>query len=159
MDLTTPEEAAEIQHKEKARIPDGYYAIEGPSELDGVTYWRKKGQEFKPWPPKARYGPIAEIKRSDLPADRMEREETLRKLHTDQVLYIAHAAGIIRSDVEVARARFARLCTRCWSCGKKLTDNASKVYGIGPDCRSGMSDEVLATSARAVGHAHASYGV
>lgn len=154
MERLSLQDAAAIERREAAKVPDGYYAIDGPNELDAVTYWRKKGQELKPWPPKARYGPITEATRDNLPSGRAERDAALRELHTDQILYVAHVAGIIRADLDEARQRFAQLCTRCWCCGRKLTDKQSKVYGIGPECRSEMPDEVLAASARAIGRAH-----
>lgn len=43
---------------------------------------------------------------------------------------------IEKDGIEVAQARYARESTRCFSCGRKLTDPVSIEAGQGLDCRS-----------------------
>lgn len=48
--------------------------------------------------------------------------------------------ALIAADVEAARMRFAQELTRCYVCGKMLTDDLSRTLGIGPVCRAGGRD-------------------
>ena len=40
----------------------------------------------------------------------------------------------ISADIDSARRDFAVETVRCWRCGRRLTDEASRLAGIGPDC-------------------------
>jgi hypothetical protein len=42
--------------------------------------------------------------------------------------------ALIMADVAAARETFARETTRCYRCGRRLTDAESRARGIGPDC-------------------------
>ncbi len=80
-----------------------------------------------------------------------ERRMAVVSLHSS-----GWSAKAIADDPIAAKHRFADFATRCCSCGKKLTNDISKVYGIGPECRKGLSAEVLANYYRLdVSQAHA----
>jgi hypothetical protein len=44
---------------------------------------------------------------------------------------------LIESDPETAMLRFAKELTRCYCCGRMLTDETSRLIGQGPECRKG----------------------
>ncbi|MFE1539456.1 DUF6011 domain-containing protein [Streptomyces microflavus] len=124
-------------------LPDGYYALLAPQDPDTMTYWRVRSGRMTAWPAKAWHGPARPLVR-DAPTDREQRIAWMREW---QALYRAwmeqlHAA--LLADPGTARRQYADLTTRCCQCGRTLHDDVSKVLGIGPDCRSGMSREVLA---------------
>jgi hypothetical protein len=136
-----------------------YYAVLDPSDPGRMTYWRQTKTGRAPWPAKARYQPT--LYTSDIPAGvrPSERGEWISQWHREHALPwwdALHAA--IDADPIAAQARFAAFATRCCNCGRVLTDEASKAYGIGPECRRGFPDGVLAALAEAVGRAHANQG-
>jgi len=146
-------------------IDEGYYTVPDPHpNVEQMTYWRrsstKRGsQKFSAWPRKGRYGWV--LLRGDIPKDLPEEisQQTYVRAYYDTLHYPYQRAIVeaIREDPIVAGQRFADLNTRCLSCGKTLTNDLSKVYGIGPECRKGLSSEVLANYFRpAVGKAHLS---
>jgi hypothetical protein len=146
-------------------IPEGYYAVPDPrTGIDEMTYWRmkttKRGSSiFGPWPVKARYAPALYVK--DLPAGVSAQSQAGRdyiRAWYQHVYATYHATivGNILTDPVAAGQRFADWAIRCCCCGKALTNDLSKVYGIGPVCRKGLSSEVLANYYRPnVGRAHA----
>lgn len=142
-----------------ATVPDGYYATPDPRDPAQMTYWRMRAGQPTVWPPRARYGPT--LLRSDVPAG-LRAEERSRWIQDwwTTVAQPWHQAILdqLAGDPAAAGARFAELTTRCCNCGRALTDAASRVYGIGPDCRAGLPGEWLAALARAVGRAHAARG-
>ncbi len=134
-----------------------YFAVPNPTDPGQVTYWRRDSTgRLKPWPAKARYGPA--LYRRDIPADLnpQQRQEWMAEWFR-QHAYPWHAAicEAVDRDPAGCAARFAAFTTRCCQCGKKLHDPASKTYGVGPDCRDGWPDLVLAAMVEAVGQAHA----
>lgn len=46
----------------------------------------------------------------------------------------ADVIALIMADASAARETFARETTRCYRCGRRLTDEESRARGIGPDC-------------------------
>jgi hypothetical protein len=128
-----------------------------------MTYWRrsegKRGPAFKAWPNKARYGP--RLTWDDLPAPRdkyyEENQWFMRAWH--EIVGEPYRDAIVETLMEdpiAAQHRFADFNTRCCSCGKKLTNDISKVYGIGPECRRSIPTEILANYYRPdIGRAHA----
>lgn len=149
-------------------LPEGHYAIVDPHNPQIVTYWRRKDittrkrgarPQFEPWPLKARNGPILWIK--DIPRDLkgQARREWCDTWHANNSRpYKAAVIETIAADPIAAGKRFADLTSRCCACARRLTDDHSKVYGIGPECRSGISAEDLAEYfAPRLGHAHAEH--
>ncbi len=136
-----------------------YFAVPHPSDAARMTYWRRGARgNLKPWPARARYGP--ELRRSDVPtglgpADLREWAAAWYRQHA--VPWHAAVRAAIDADPDTAAARFAAFATRCCSCGRRLTDSASKTYGIGPECRADLPAAVLAAYAEAVGRAHADH--
>ncbi len=130
-------------------LPDGYYAVPAPDDPSQITYWRmsSKGQQhgLKPWPHKASYGPVLYSK--DVPTGLcgQDRQDWITRWAAD-VRWPWHAAirDAIASDVPAAAKRFADLTIRCCCCGRTLTEDYSKVVGIGPECRSGVDPSALA---------------
>ncbi len=114
---------------------------------------------FEPWPAKARYGP--QLTKADLPAGQYTEEgqafirdwlENVGQPYRDAVI------EAIVVDPVAAGKRFAEWKLRCCMCGKALTNEESKVYGIGTECRRGIPTEVLARYLTPeVGRLHAEY--
>jgi hypothetical protein len=133
-----------------------YYAVPDPAG-DAITYWRRNRRGgIDPWPTRARYGP--RLLTRDVPrrlTGRARREWVNTWYATVHAPWHDAISAAITTDPDTARARFAAFTSRCCWCGRHLTDNASKVYGIGPDCRHGLPAELLADMARAVGRLHA----
>jgi hypothetical protein len=150
-------------------VPEGYYAVPDPGGQEEMTYWvrktpppgNKRGvNSFGAWPSKARYG--TQLLRSDLPenldADALSEKDYVKAWfrHVSSAYRVAVAKAILEDPREAAH-RFADWAIRCCCCGRKLTNDLSKVYGIGPECRKGMSGELLANYYRPeVGRLHAS---
>lgn len=149
-------------------LPEGLYAIVDPHDPAAVSYWRRKdtkkrhgGTElsFAAWPPKARYGPV--LMKRDVPAGLYGRERgefLTRWLVETRQPYDELVIGALLADPVACRKRFADLTSRCCDCARVLTDDLSKTYGIGPECRAGISAEVLAQYySPALGRAHAEH--
>jgi hypothetical protein len=130
-----------------------HYAIPDPDDPGQMTYWYDGERGLTPWPPKARYGPV--LFRKDLPEDRAAREAVLAEFRRHFHEWWAAVRAAIAADPVAAGRRFAELTTNCCWCGRQLTEESSKVYGIGPECRKDMSADVLAAYALRVGCAHA----
>lgn len=134
-----------------------YFATPDPADSDRMTYWRRdKNNRLAPWPARARYGP--RLTHAEVPANLKGRERqdwiwAWSREHVTPWLVAVNEA--VNADPDGAAGRFAALVTRCYCCGRELTDPASKTYGIGPECRTGMSTAVLAALTEAVGRAHA----
>lgn len=56
--------------------------------------------------------------------------------YTDRVPYAEQKLVVdaILADPDNARMTFARELTRCWRCGRMLTDAVSRGRGVGPEC-------------------------
>jgi Family of unknown function (DUF6011) len=146
-------------------LPEGFYTVPDPRpEVEGMTYWRikrsKRGSAtFGPWPNKASYGPT--LSRDLLPegvkSSSMAGQQILREwFEREQKPYQDAIVDAIAEDPLAAMHRFAAFATHCMICGKALTHEYSKVVGIGPECRKGMSAERLAELAvPEVGRVHA----
>lgn len=130
-------------------IPDGYYAVPDPTDPEAMTYWRHtstgRRPGLKPWPVKAMYGPV--LYRKDVPPGlRTEQRRDWLQAWLRDVHHPWHAAirESIATDPTRAGKRFADMSTRCCSCGRALTEEYSKVVGIGPECRQGLNAALLA---------------
>ncbi|MBM0239370.1 hypothetical protein JNW88_23525 [Micromonospora sp. ATA32] len=133
-----------------------YFAVPDPADPGRITYWRRTSGTLKPWPAKARYGPV--LYRTDLPAglDAQQRQQWAADWYRENAHpWHDRVRAAIDSAPDECAARFAAFTTRCRQCGKLLHDPASKAYGVGPDCRDGWPEAVLALAAEAVGRAHA----
>jgi hypothetical protein len=138
-----------------ATLPDGYYAVLDPADPSVMTYWRAKSGRVKAWPTNARYGPVFLKRDTPSKSDREAYIAYAKKCTAALRLWGDQLAVELEADPDMARARFAALTTRCCDCGRALTDAASKVAGIGPECRSGVPDGALAALADGVARAHA----
>lgn len=133
-----------------------YFAVVDPSDPGRMTYWRSGKRGLKPWPAQARYGPV--LYRSDVPADLSgtARREWIATWFAERSQPWHQAIReAIATDPDDCRARFAAFTSHCCMCGRGLTDPASKTYGIGPECRTGISSTTLARLAELVARAHA----
>lgn len=143
-----------------AAIPLGYYAVVDPGDPTTMTYWRRaspRGREvFESWPTGTKLGPA--LYSRDVPAALRgeDRRAWIRAWYAD-VRHPWQAAVVeaIVADPVGTSVRFAEHFTRCCRCGRSLTEEASKAYGIGPECRRGMTPAELDPYVRAVGAAHA----
>lgn len=134
-----------------------YYAVPDPNDPGQMTYWRRDHRgRLTPWPSKARYGPT--LNRSDVPdgltpTDRHQWITDWFRTHRRPWDDAVRAA--LDADPAQAQAAFAAFAVRCCVCGRRLTDAKSKTVGVGPDCRDGFGEDVLADLAVRVGRAHA----
>lgn len=142
-----------------SEIPDGYYAVADPDHPGTITYWRmhqhpKRGRVLDPWPAKKVYGPT--VRRSDVPKRMPERGAFLDAYWSRLGSWRWKVRKAIMRDPEVARLRFAEFSTRCGYCARKLTDERSKVLGLGPECRRGQDEAAIAArNTPLIGEAHA----
>lgn len=136
-------------------LPNGYYAIPDPMNPDTMTYWRIKDGRARTWPSGAKYGP--KFLRKDAPSkdDRDAYIAYIERCRAELGAWMLGVRAALTVEADDARARFAVLTTRCCICGRVLTDPATKVGGIGPECRVGIPDGVLAAIADSVATAHA----
>jgi len=137
-----------------------YFALPDPGDPAKMLYFfrspsgRYKGK-LRPWPPKvADYWPLysKDLPEQPLPGERWTKE--LYERPANRVFSEAHWARVrqyraaveatIAADPEGCAMRFAGFHSRCCCCSKALTEEHSKVYGIGPECRHGMSSVRLA---------------
>lgn len=126
-----------------APLPDGYYAITDPDNAETMTYWRASKGRLAIWPAKAWYGPARLLKR-DAPADRDEMRAWYTAWSDTWAAWATRVRTALDADQAAALRRFARFSIRCCQCGRRLTDDTSKVYGVGPECRRGASPAFLA---------------
>lgn len=125
------------------QLPDGYYAVLDPNHPETMTYWRIRGSSLSAWPAKAWYGPPRPLKR-DAPTDHDERITWIRTWNEHYRAWQTQIRTLLEADPGTALRRFAEFSLRCCHCGRALTDDASKVVGIGPQCRRGLPAEFLA---------------
>lgn len=77
------------------------------------------------------------------------REETaIRRFASDQLKAITPAEAlaavtVIAADPDTAAYRFADEHTRCWMCGRALTDAVSRYLSVGPVCRNFPTNQGL----------------
>lgn len=133
----------------KRTKPD-YFAVPDPLDPTQMSYWyrpvrgRQAGQ-ILPWPPRrSRWGRLG-VK--DIPVDKAA-DPAGWGAFVDAYFGKVRAAraaveAAIEADPDTAAARFAVFGFRCCFCSKVLTDERSKVYGVGPECRQGVSAEFL----------------
>ncbi len=148
-------------------LPEGHYAIVDPHDPGTVTYWRRKDVkrrsgvrlQFEAWPLKASNGPI--LRKLDVPKNLTGRDRVdwVTRWYADvRAPYMFAVVAAIAADPVAAGKRFAVLTCRCCACARTLYDDHSKVYGIGPECRSEIPAEALAAYfTPALGRAHAEY--
>lgn len=145
-------------------IPDGYYALLDPAPRDGgtaaLTYWHRRRTTrtdgIRAWPATASYGPRMP-RRSDIPAEPAARDAFLARWRAASLAYGDMIVTALTADPTAAAQRFSQWRTACCRCARPLKDDASKVYGIDPDCREEMAPEDLARFTRDVARAHAEH--
>jgi len=130
-------------------LPEGYFVIPDPENGDEMSYWRRKDKgkhkrfSFEPSPLKAKYGPrllTCDPRMKGLKGE--ARNDYVRGWYKGvKWPYMDRVVETIADDPVLAGKRFAELQLRCCVCGKGLTTDESKVIGIGPECRKGMSME------------------
>jgi hypothetical protein len=128
-------------------IAEGHYAIRDPLDPARVTTWRVKNRKFEAWPSRTRVGPIATLRREDVPRYGRERDQLLRDIWDRQHTYYRNVKAVIKADPAAAAARFSHQTACCCVCNRRLTDPESVSYGIGPECRRWMPGEHLAALA------------
>jgi len=95
-------------------IAEGYYAV----TRNGAIYFYKVVEGKGRWAGRTF-------------VNRFKSDEELRVSRTES----DDVRRLIAADPEAARMLFARELTRCYVCGRMLTDDESRELGIGPVCR------------------------
>jgi Family of unknown function (DUF6011) len=138
--------------------PD-YFAVPDPLDPTKLSYWyrpkrgRKAGR-LQPWPP--RRNDWGALYRTDVLAQPPEERDEYRIAHWKRIRAgREEVTRVIEADPTLAAARFAECHSICCCCGKSLTDERSKAYGVGPDCRSGLRPEALAALIAKMAEVHA----
>ncbi len=132
-----------------------YFAVPDPDTGD-MTYWyRTTRGAIEPWPPReGKYGPRL-LARDIEGLSAKDREAAVRTWSlTLRIPWDRQVRAALDADLDAAAARFAAFTSRCCICGRPLTDEKSKVLGIGPDCRTGIPTGVLEEFAREMGRIH-----
>jgi uncharacterized protein DUF6011 len=135
-----------------------YYAVPDPIDPNQITYWRRdKLGRTAPWPASAKYGPL--LYKRDIPKGLHDgRPQWVRDWYrANREPWQRAINDAIASDPDLCRARFAVFATRCCACGRTLTDPKSKSCGVGPECRSGLSEDTIGCLAVLVGRIHAEH--
>lgn len=111
---STPEVTVEKFHSGAPKVADGRYAVEheGVLKFYKVKNGRKPGYVF------------LDVQASD----DWHSIRTPRRIH--EIL------ALIAEDELTAARRYGIELGKCSRCGRTLTDETSRAYGIGPDCRS-----------------------
>lgn len=136
-------------------LDDGYYAIPDPREPAAMTYWRARRGSTTAWPPRTLYGPWP--RRSDAPDDPDERKAFARRVADTYAAWLRQVRAELLADPDSARARFAALAVRCCVCCRTLTDPESKTSGVGPECRTRLTDGQRQAIREALRRAHATH--
>ncbi|MEU5157347.1 DUF6011 domain-containing protein [Glycomyces sp. NPDC021274] len=125
-------------------LADGYYAVLDPDDDTTMTCWRVKGGRVKAHPAKARYGPVLP-RRKDAPGPPGSDEFTVWFDEIAERLndWYARLHAAIEASPLAAQVEFAKATGHCCNCGRALKDGASRVLGIGPDCRERIPHPVL----------------
>jgi hypothetical protein len=128
-----------------------------------MSYWhRNKAGDLVPWPLRHNRWDHVVVDPSELPpggfadwlAEERFRDEYAKK-HEERVRAAMEIVGAaIEADPVTAGARFALHHTLCFCCGKPLTEDQSKAYGIGPDCRRDMDPDTLAQAVELTAKMH-----
>jgi Family of unknown function (DUF6011) len=138
--------------------PD-YFAVPDPLDPAKLSHWyrSKRGRtagKILPWPP--RRNDWGALYRKDVLALPPGERDEYRITHWRRVRAAREeVAKAIDADPIGAAVRFAAAQSFCCCCGKALTDERSKTYGIGPDCRQGINPAVLAVLIERMAAAHA----
>jgi len=135
-----------------------YFAVPDPDDATRMTYWRETARNTSAWPNAAKYGPV--LWKRDMPAglSPSARQDYVARWYLEvRNPWLTKIRESLDTTRDEATARFAALQLRCGFCGKALTDPKSKTIGIGPDCRDGFPDSLIATFVEAVGRAHAEH--
>ena len=146
-----------------------YYAVPDPDTCD-MTYWmRTKRGQLKAWPATAKvddYGPRLWFKPGHdrehvVPEGLTERERGnwIRAWYdTVRNPWVAKILAAIEREPDAARARFAAFTSHCCICGRTLTDEDSRVRGIGPDCIGRVPAAFAEACAREIARLHGEAG-
>jgi hypothetical protein len=138
--------------------PD-YFAVPDPLDPGKLCYWYrpkhgKKAGRLEKWPP--RRSDWGALYRKDVAAQPPDQRVEYQMAHWQRVRAAREEiVNTIDADPGLAAARFAAARSACCFCGRELTDERSKTYGVGPDCRSGMPPEKLTQLIGAMRRAHA----
>lgn len=134
------------------RLEPRYFAVLDPQQPDRMTYWRRTNGLLKPWPLKAKHGPIlwtkpgpghVHVTPPGLSGE--QRREWVRGWYaTVRGAWMRQVQDTIAADPSGCARRFAEFAIRCCVCARALTEDFSKVVGVGPECRHGVPADVLA---------------
>lgn len=148
---------ATIKGTDEVKEP-AYFAVPDP-DTGAMTYWfRDKRENIRGWPLRVgegAYGPAFPARDT---LDEAAYSAVVRAWYvTARAPWRERVMQEIADDPAGCAARFAVFQSRCCICNRALTDAASKVYGVGPECRAGFPPSILEVLTRAMGRAHADY--
>jgi hypothetical protein len=139
--------------------PD-YFAVPDPLDPEKkLSYWYrpKRGKNagrLQQWPLRRNNWGVLWSK--DVLALPPQERDDYRIAHWNRVRAAREeVTRLIQADPVGAAAKFADCHSICCCCGKGLTDERSKAYGIGPDCRQGIDQATLAELVACMAKAHA----
>lgn len=84
-----------------------------------------------------------------IPVIRRFAGDNLMALYPNEARPVLHS---IDADPDAAAYRFSDTYTRCWKCGRNLTDAVSRLLSIGPNCRGFGNHSGLRAAANDVDH-------
>ena len=109
-------------------IPTGFYALDITADADLsatglIVFERRKNGGLR-----------SSVLGSTPGAAERLRADILNEARSGGADWDQRYLAAIVADLPQARRRYGRFTTKCAWCGRKLTDAASKMRGIGPDC-------------------------
>jgi hypothetical protein len=142
-----------------SEVKPDYFAVPDPLDPAKLCYWYrpKRGKHagrLQQWPP--RRSDWGVLYRRDVDGQPPEERDAYRAAHWQRVRAARQEiAATIEADPTLAAARFAACHSICCCCGKGLTDERSRAYGIGPECRCGIDTKTLIRLHAAMREVHA----
>lgn len=136
-----------------------YFAVPDPLRPGSMSYWHRMGTgELVPWPLRHNRWDHVVVQPHEVPARGADHRwlAEYQKRHEERVQEAkAAVCAAIEADPVSAGTRFAVHQTLCFCCGRQLTEEQSKVYGIGPDCRRNVDANTLALALEITARLHA----
>jgi hypothetical protein len=129
----TPLRLSDIEGIDGLNVSEGHYAVF--DEADVLRFYRI-------------YTPISGSNQGEGVIRRFAGDNLLGLYPTEALLVLQ----AIDKDPDAAAYRFSDTFTRCWVCGKNLTDSVSRLLSVGPTCRGFANHSGLRVASGEVDH-------